>query len=45
MISSFRHKGLKRFYEKDDRSKLPQDMLQRTSQDGQAHDIDLVGYH
>ena len=29
MIKSFRHKGLKRFYEDDDRSKLPQDMVVR----------------
>ena len=29
MIVSFRHKGLKRFYEDDDRSKLPADMLDR----------------
>ncbi len=29
MIVSFRHKGLKRFYEEDDRAKLPQDMVER----------------
>ncbi len=29
MIVSFRHKGLKRFYEDDNRSKLPQDMVDR----------------
>ena len=29
MIVSFRHKGLKRFYESDDRSKLPADVLDR----------------
>ncbi len=29
MIVSFRHKGLKRFYEDDDRSKLPAAMLDR----------------
>jgi proteic killer suppression protein len=29
MIESFRHKGLKRFYERDDRSKLPPDMVDR----------------
>ncbi len=29
MIVSFRHKGLKRFYEDDDRSKLPAEMLDR----------------
>ena len=29
MIGSFRHKGLKRFYENDDRSKLPPDMAAR----------------
>ena len=29
MIESFRHKGLRRFYENDDRSKLPQEMLDR----------------
>ena len=29
MIESFRHKGLKRFYEQDDRSKLPSDMIER----------------
>jgi toxin HigB-1 len=29
MIVSFRHKGLKRFYEDDDPSKLPADMIER----------------
>ncbi len=29
MIESFRHKGLKRLYEDDDRSKLPADMVDR----------------
>ena len=29
MIESFRHKGLKRFYQQDDRSKLPPDMVER----------------
>jgi proteic killer suppression protein len=29
MIESFRHKGLKRLYEQDDRSKLPPDMVDR----------------
>jgi proteic killer suppression protein len=29
MIVSFRHKGLKRFFDDDDRSKLPQEMLER----------------
>ncbi len=29
MIESFRHKGLKRFYRQDDRSKLPPDMVER----------------
>ena len=29
MIQSFRHKGLKRFFEQDDRSKLPPDMVER----------------
>jgi toxin HigB-1 len=29
MIISFRHKGLKRLYEDDDRSKLPADMVER----------------
>lgn len=29
MIQSFRHKGLKRFFEEDDGSKLPPDMLAR----------------
>lgn len=29
MISSFRHKGLRRFFEDDDASKLPPDMLER----------------
>ena len=29
MIVSFRHKGLKRFYESDDRSKLPADLADR----------------
>ena len=29
MIQSFRHKGLKRFYQQDDRSKLPSDMVER----------------
>ena len=29
MIESFRHKGLKRLYEDDDRSKLPADMADR----------------
>lgn len=29
MIESFSHKGLKRFFELDDRSKLPQDMVVR----------------
>jgi toxin HigB-1 len=31
MIKSFRHKGLRRFFENDDGSKLPQDMLRRIS--------------
>ena len=29
MIRSFRHKGLKRFFEEDDRSKLRQDLVER----------------
>ncbi len=29
MIESFRHKGLKRLFERDDRSKLPSDMVER----------------
>lgn len=29
MIQSFRHKGLKRFYKDDDRSRLPLDMVDR----------------
>ena len=29
MILSFRHKGLKRFYEDDDGGKLPPDMVER----------------
>ena len=29
MIVSFRHKGLRRFYEQDDASKLPPDMIER----------------
>ena len=29
MIKSFRHKGLQRFYETDDRSKVPADMVDR----------------
>lgn len=29
MIQSFRHKGLKRYFDLDDRSKLPQDMVVR----------------
>jgi proteic killer suppression protein len=29
MIRSFRHKGLKRFFEEDDRSKLRQDLVTR----------------
>lgn len=29
MIQSFRHKGLRRLFEDDDRSKLPQDMVLR----------------
>jgi proteic killer suppression protein len=29
MIESFRHKGLKRFYQQDDRSKLPPNMVER----------------
>jgi proteic killer suppression protein len=29
MITDFRHKGLKRFYEDDDRSKLPAAMIDR----------------
>ncbi len=31
MIESFRHKGLKRFYQQDDRSKLPPDMVERVA--------------
>jgi proteic killer suppression protein len=31
MIKSFRHKGLRRFFENDDGSKLPPDMLNRIS--------------
>ena len=29
MIETFRHKGLKRFYKDDDRSKLPSGMVER----------------
>jgi toxin HigB-1 len=29
MIESFRHKGLRRFYEEDDRRQLPHDMVER----------------
>lgn len=29
MIASFRHKGLKRFFEDDDRSKLPAQLVER----------------
>jgi len=29
MIKTFRHKGLRRFYEDDDGSKVPPDMLER----------------
>jgi toxin HigB-1 len=29
MINGFRHKGLKRFYDHDDRSRLPPDMVER----------------
>lgn len=29
MIRSFRHKGLRRFFEEDDKSKLPPEMLER----------------
>lgn len=29
VIASFRHKGLRRFYEHDDRSRLPPDMAER----------------
>ncbi len=29
MIESFRHSGLKRFYQQDDRRKLPPDMVDR----------------
>ncbi|MBL0930824.1 MAG: type II toxin-antitoxin system RelE/ParE family toxin [Alphaproteobacteria bacterium] len=29
MIASFRHKGLKRFYEDDDPRRLPPDMIER----------------
>ena len=29
MIATFRHKGLRRFFEDDDRSKLPQEMVER----------------
>jgi proteic killer suppression protein len=32
MIESFRHKGLRRFFEDDDGSKLPADMLRRIRQ-------------
>jgi len=31
MIKSFRHRGLRRFFEDDDGSKLPPDMLNRIS--------------
>lgn len=31
MITSIRHKGLRRFFEDDDGSKLPPDMLERIS--------------
>jgi toxin HigB-1 len=29
MIRSFRHKGLRRFFEEDDKSKLPPEMVER----------------
>jgi proteic killer suppression protein len=31
MIESFRHKGLRQFFQHDDRSRLPPDMVQRIS--------------
>ena len=32
MIASFRHKGLKRFFEDDDRSKLPPELVDRIAE-------------
>lgn len=32
MITSFKHRGIKRFYERDDGSKLPPDMLNRIAE-------------
>jgi len=33
MIESFRHKGLRRLYEDDDRNKLPPDMVEPNPRD------------
>ena len=51
MIKGFRHKGLKRLYEKDDRRKLPaqradkiERILARLDQASKPGDMDLPGY-
>ena len=51
MICSFRHKGLKRMYERDDRSKVAPDLLDRVAlaladldEACMPSDVDLPGY-
>lgn len=54
MIESFRHKGLKRFYEQDDARGLNPQHAEKISlilttlfrfENGAATDLDLVDYH
>lgn len=40
MIVSFKHRGLKRLYEKNDKSKLPADMIDRIA--GLLADLDIA---
>ena len=51
MIGSFKHKALKRLYEKDDSSKLKPDQVRKITRilslldiAESAHDLDLPGY-
>ena len=51
MIRNFRHRGLRRLYERGERRHLPPDqvdkierILARLDEAGDAHDMDLPGY-
>ena len=51
MIKTFRHKGLRQFFEDDDGTKLPPDMLEpirlilSTLHAAQEIEVDFIDYH